>query len=1399
MYYKTVTIDAARPGMKLSELQVGQNSAFLLAIAGAPKQTTSVKFILNDIADTPIEFTGAKQGEKWLVKINEGYFDKTGYLHYEIDFYVEEDRYFDGYGLLKVLERAQGAEQHESYVSFVEFVEHTNDTDVHVTKQDKEKWNNLADSIVGNGATGPQGPIGPTGPAGKDGEKGETGQTGPQGEEGPTGPKGDDGFSPSINLTDLTDGVQLTVINKEGEKTVILHDGKKGDKGDKGDTGAEGKQGPQGIQGPMGATGPQGPAGENGEKGDKGDEGPTGPQGKDGFTPSINLADTTDGVQVIVTNREGSKTVILHDGKKGDQGDKGDDGPQGLQGPEGPTGPAGRDGQKGDKGDKGDIGPTGSSPRAVIVPTTGGVQITFENADGSVYTESLLHGAKGDTGAQGIQGPKGDQGLQGETGATGPQGIQGPKGDKGDSGEPFHIKKTYSSALEMYEDGLNPDLPIGCFVAISSYDDDNGKIFIKTDTEPGFKFILNMSGAQGVQGPAGPQGEQGLQGDKGDAGPQGKDGPTGPQGETGPTGAKGDTGPTGQSPNISIVQLTSGIQIGGVTYDKDGLLIGMGYPTGPTYTGVLYNGKDGKDGATGPAGSSGVYLGSTEPTGKEVEEVNVWIDETETDVGNVVLTDEGQILTSKQKSQARKNIDAASLVDGKVPESELPDIKNAIEGYFKDGVFYEDSAFTRPISGKSGKVYIDKAENNIYRFEDGDYIAISSASGIAKENIATGWDIRATNEHEFQYVYTGDIRWQNGEDGFEAGWYIDNVHCDYIDPSSLEGENQTSEQYHQEAPILLSNDENAKNLSGEVKCLNGEKSITVQISAHREVYAKKGEPFVTKSYVDEKVASAGGGGGSGGFDSLTVGSRNEGEVGEHSFSSGSSNIASGGNSHAEGSAVIASGLNSHAEGCSTKARGNCSHAEGKYTEAKGAYSHAAGYRTKANEDHSFTWNGEGSEEYYESHGKGTFNVNPKGGLAGFYVGNTPLSEIGGASNQFHKIAADTSDGKVTLKPVDGKANWVDGTVGVKGKETFSGECFGRITLLPDGDEFVTNHLIMYFDETNSKYEIERFPDDIENYQEYITCTSVIPIYMYEENSSSMREVGRINAGVSFQIWRLPDSTPSNGVVDYYESTWLADAEFDDAYEFAETMGAKITFSKGVITPHITLPDSTDHARSFSLALTTDTEGETEVTWEGGDIVEAFAGAKKLAPGTTVWDVKEVMPSTFLVDRAPATSGVAITGDDGNAYTLGAYQTWVESKLGGKQNALTVPQLAAVNSGITAEKVAQIAAAIHKYDFADGGVVGGVLMLAPYTNTTLVSDGTAFTVAVGDGGGKVRDCVLVLECEEHEQHITWDSAVFSPRTDAEADFACEAGTNVYWITEYASGKFVVARWHKEVSA
>ena len=107
------------------------------------------------------------------------------------------------------------------------------------------------------------------------------------------------------------------------------------------------------------------------------------------------------------------------------------------------------------------------------------------------------------------------------------------------------------------------------------------------------------------------------------------------------------------------------------------------------------------------------------------------------------------------------------------------------------------------------------------------------------------------------------------------------------------------------------------------------------------------------------------------------------------------------------------------------------------------------------------------------------------------------------------------------------------------------------------------------------------------------------------------------------------------------------------------------------------------------------------------------------------------------------------------------------------------------------------AALPRYLFTSVGIIDGVVTIPPYTYAGMLSGGTAFTVAVGEGY-YMRDCILIVECGDVAPTITWP-ANFHPRTDAETDFACVAGvnnvhvTNVYWISEYVQGEFVVAGW------
>ena len=118
--------------------------------------------------------------------------------------------------------------------------------------------------------------------------------------------------------------------------------------------------------------------------------------------------------------------------------------------------------------------------------------------------------------------------------------------------------------------------------------------------------------------------------------------------------------------------------------------------------------------------------------------------------------------------------------------------------------------------------------------------------------------------------------------------------------------------------------------------------------------------------------------------------------GDHSHAEGYITTASGHYSHAEGASTTSSGSHSHAEGAGTTSSGFFSHAEGCNTTASGDYSHAAGYmaKTRRVDDYAFAWNGDSEPgRPYSSHGPGTFNINPAGGLGGFWIGEQTLAEI----------------------------------------------------------------------------------------------------------------------------------------------------------------------------------------------------------------------------------------------------------------------------------------------------------------------------------------------------------------------------------------------------------------------
>lgn len=177
--------------------------------------------------------------------------------------------------------------------------------------------------------------------------------------------------------------------------------------------------------------------------------------------------------------------------------------------------------------------------------------IDLDDLKGMLHLTESGKGAKGDTGEQ---GPQGERGIEGPQGIQGEQGVAGVQGVKGDTGDGFYLSKVYSSIAEMNADHENSDIPLNAFVLISSQDEDNGKLFVKTETS--YQFQAQLIGVKGDKGDTGDQGVQGIQGIKGDRGLQGVAGLQGIKGDTGDQGERGIQGVTGLKGDKGEIGLT---------------------------------------------------------------------------------------------------------------------------------------------------------------------------------------------------------------------------------------------------------------------------------------------------------------------------------------------------------------------------------------------------------------------------------------------------------------------------------------------------------------------------------------------------------------------------------------------------------------------------------------------------------------------------------------------------------------------------------------------------------------------------------------------------------------------------------------------------------------------------
>ena len=146
-------------------------------------------------------------------------------------------------------------------------------------------------------------------------------------------------------------------------------------------------------------------------------------------------------------------------------------GAPGIEGPIGPTGPT---------GNIGSTGPIGNTPVFRVVDYDAAdssigrkIQVSYQQGEENSYVDLLDVST-----------------------------LAGPSGEKGSDGAPFKIVEIFTSITDMV--AAQDEFKFGDIVLINTYninDEDNGKLYIKGDEE--FSFLVDLSGIQGIQGPAG--------------------------------------------------------------------------------------------------------------------------------------------------------------------------------------------------------------------------------------------------------------------------------------------------------------------------------------------------------------------------------------------------------------------------------------------------------------------------------------------------------------------------------------------------------------------------------------------------------------------------------------------------------------------------------------------------------------------------------------------------------------------------------------------------------------------------------------------------------------------------------------------------------------------------------
>ena len=210
------------------------------------------------------------------------------------------------------------------------------------------------------------------------------------------------GGAGSIDLRTADGYIQYSNDGGETWENLIALTDLKGEKGDTGETGPRGPQGETGPAGPQGKTGPAGQDGAPGKDGSPGKDGTDGAPGQDGFSPSASVAETATGATITITDKTGTTTAEIKNGKDGAPGKDGTNGKDGAPGADGAPGTPGANGTDGKDG-------------TTFTPSVSAAgDLSWTNDGGKANPAPVnLKGPQGETGPQGPQGPAGKTPVKG--------------------------------------------------------------------------------------------------------------------------------------------------------------------------------------------------------------------------------------------------------------------------------------------------------------------------------------------------------------------------------------------------------------------------------------------------------------------------------------------------------------------------------------------------------------------------------------------------------------------------------------------------------------------------------------------------------------------------------------------------------------------------------------------------------------------------------------------------------------------------------------------------------------------------------------------------------------------------------------------------------------------------